>query len=183
LVPLLELLLEQFPFVILAFHSDNGSEYVNRRVARLLNKLLIEFTKSRPRHSNDNALAEAKNGSVVRKHFGYSHIPQKHAVEVNSFCRDHLNPYINFHRPCFFPETYTDKKGKQRKRYPYNRMMTPYDMLRSLPDAAVYLKEGITFQQLDAIAGSISDNEAARRLNQARNQLFQAIAERERRVA
>lgn len=183
LIPLLELLLEQFPFAIRAFHSDNGSEYVNRRVAKLLNKLLIEFTKSRPRHSNDNALVEAKNGAVVRKHLGYSHIPQKHAFEVNEFFHDYLNPYINFHRPCFFPETYTDKKGKQRKRYPYDRMMTPYDKLRSLPDAEVYLKDGITFQQLDDIAGSISDNEAARRLNQARNRLFQAISERVTRVA
>jgi transposase InsO family protein len=183
LIPLLQLLLEQFPFAILAFHSDNGSEYVNHRVAKLLNKLLIEFTKSRPRHSNDNALVEAKNGAVVRKHLGYSHIPQKHAFKVNRFCRDYLNPYINFHRPCFFPETYTDKKGKQRKRYPYDRMMTPYDKLRSLPDAEVYLKDGITFQQLDDIAVSISDNEAARRLNQARNRLFRAISERARGAA
>ena len=183
LIPLLQLLLEQFPFVIHGFHSDNGSEYINHRVAKLLNKLLIEFTKSRPRHSNDNALVEAKNGAVLRKHLGYSHIPQKHAAVVNEFMHDHLNPYINFHRPCFFPETYTDKKGKQRKRYPYNRMMTPYDKLRSLPDAEIYLKDGVTFKQLDAIVASISDNEAARRLNQARNRLFQAISGRARRVA
>ena len=183
LIPLLQLLLEQFPFAIHGFHSDNGSEYVNHRVAKLLNKLLIEFTKSRPRHSNDNALVEAKNGAIIRKHLGYSHIPQKHAVEVNEFLHDYLNPYINFHRPCFFPVTYTDKKGKQRRCYPYDRMMTPYDKLRSLPDAEAYLKDGVTFQQLDDMAASISDNEAARRLNQARNRLFQAISERARRVA
>ena len=23
--------------------------------------------------------------------------------KVNAFCREHLNPYVNFHRPCFFP--------------------------------------------------------------------------------
>ena len=183
LIPLLELLLEQFPFVIHGFHSDNGSEYVNRRVARLLNKLLIEFTKSRPRHSNDNALAEAKNGAVLRKHLGYSHIPRKYATEVNEFLHDYLNPYVNFHRPCFFPETYTDSKGKQRKRYLYAGMMTPYNKLRSLPDAEAHLKEGTTFQQLDDIATSMSDNEAARRLNQARDRLFQAISGRARRVA
>ena len=49
------------------FHSDNGSEFVNRIVAQLLNKMLIRFTKSRPRHTNDNGLVESKNGSVVRK--------------------------------------------------------------------------------------------------------------------
>ena len=47
-------------------HTDNGSEYINQRVAALLNKLHIgEFTKSRARKSNDNALVEGKNAAVV----------------------------------------------------------------------------------------------------------------------
>jgi len=48
LVPVLESILGQFPFTIRAFHSDNGSEFVNHVVARLLNKLLIRLTKSSP---------------------------------------------------------------------------------------------------------------------------------------
>ena len=48
LVPVLETMLAQFPFVIRGFHSDNGSEFVNSIVAQLLNKLLIHFIKSRP---------------------------------------------------------------------------------------------------------------------------------------
>ena len=183
LIPVLEHLLEQFPFTVLGFHSDNGSEYVNGRVAKLLNKLLIEFTKSRPRHCNDNALVEAKNGSIIRKQFGYVHIPQKYASKINRFCRDYLNPYVNFHRPCFFPEIFTDKKGKERRRYPYKNMMTPYEKLKSLPDAQSFLKPGITFELLDDIAHAINDNEAARRLNQARNHIFRAIAEREYNIA
>lgn len=58
--------LEPFPFKLRGLHADNGSEYINKRVAELLEKLLNEFTKSRSRHSNDNALAESKNGAVVR---------------------------------------------------------------------------------------------------------------------
>jgi transposase InsO family protein len=119
LIPVLEALLQSFPFVIKGFHSDNGSEYINHHVAELLNKLLVkEQTKSRSRHSNDNALAESKNGAIIRKHLGYSHIPQRFATLVNVFCRDHLNPYLNFHRPCLFAETITDAKGRQRKRSP-----------------------------------------------------------------
>ena len=75
LIPILEELLATFPSVIQGFHADNGSEYINRRVAKLLEKLRIELNKSRPRHSNDNALAESKNGTVVRKHLGFEHIP------------------------------------------------------------------------------------------------------------
>ena len=180
LLPVLEQLLDSFPFVILGFHSDNGSEYVNHSIAKLLNKLLIEFTKSRARQSNDNALAESKNAAVVRKHLGYSHIPQRFAGPVNAFCRDFLNPYVNFHRPCLFAEIRIDAKGKERKQYPYRLMMTPYDKLKSLPKAASFLKPGVSFPQLDTKALAISDNEAARQLNTARTALFQSIANRSR---
>jgi transposase InsO family protein len=178
MIPALVALLETFPFLIFGFHADNGSEYINRRVAELLEKLRIELTKSRSRHCNDNALAESKNASVVRKILGYCHIPQKFAPRVNRFNQDHLVPYVNYHRPCFFPEIFTDDKGKQRKRYRYEQMMTPYEKLKSLPEAHQFLKPGLSFQSLDDIAYAISDNEAAQRLQQARRQLFESIDER-----
>ena len=176
LLPVIRQLLDGFPFVILGFHSDNGSEYINYQVASLLEKLRVEFTKSRPRHSNDNALAESRNASVVRKHFGYAHIPQFCASLVNEFCAAHLNPYVNFHRPCFFPETVTDTKGKERKQYHYRDMKTPYDKFKSLPDASMYLKPDITFEQLDAFAAKMSDNDAALAMNIARKKLFKDIS-------
>ena len=129
LLPLPTSLLEFFPFVIRGFHSDNGSEYINYRVAKMLNKLHIEFTQSRSRHSNDNALAQSKNASVVRKHLGYEHLPSHHAQAVNAFTVELLTPYLNFHgprpvaslglpsRPCFFPTTRTDKKSRIKKIY------------------------------------------------------------------
>jgi len=175
LMPVLKQMLASFPFTILGFHSDNGSEYINRRVAELLQKLFIEFTKSRSRHSNDNALAESKNASVVRKIFGYEHIPQKWATEINAFNRKYLNPYINYHRPCFFPKTITDSKGKQHKIYRYKDMMTPYDKLKSLTDAEKYLKPEISFEILDEYSLKISDNKAASELQKARKKLFSLI--------
>jgi len=176
MLPVIRQLLDGFPFIILGFHSDNGSEYINYQVAKMLKKLLVEFTKSRPRHSNDNALAESKNASVVRKHFGYAHIPQHCASLVNTFCAEFLNPYVNFHRPCFFPETITDAKGKERKKYHYKDMMTPYDKFKSIPEASQYLKAEITIEQLDAQAAEMSDNDAASALNNARKKLFKDIA-------
>lgn len=179
LLPVMESLLDAFPFSIWGFHSDNGSEFVNKKVAKLLNTLLIEFTKSRSRRTTDNALVESKNASVVRKQFGYTHIPQKHAARINAFNQEFLNPYINFHRPCFFSETIIDNKGKQKKRYPYEQMMTPYDKLKSLKKADRYLKAGMTFKQLDEFALEMSDNEAAKRLRRAKDQLFKRINEQE----
>ena len=175
LMPALEQMLASFPFTIRGFHSDNGSEYINRRVAALLQKLFIEFTKSRSRHSNDNALAESKNASVVRKVFGYSQIAQKWAPKINQFNQEFLNPYINYHRPCFFPVTIINAKGKQQKTYPYKHVMTPYEKLISLPDVALYLKPEITLEDLDEYAMKMSDNDAAKLLQKERKKLFDLI--------
>ena len=183
LVPVLEIMLPQFPFVIRGFHSDNGSEFVNHIVARLLNKLLIRFTKSRPRHSNDNGLVETKNGSVIRKQLGYAYIPQRSAELINEFNKDLFNPYINFHRPCFFPVSVIDLKGKIKKAYPYKMVRTPYEKLKSLPQAESYLRPSVTFETLDAIANQMSDNQFAERMVKARSNLFQQISRFANRVA
>ena len=176
LLPVLESLLAAFPFRVLGVHADNGSEYINHRVARLLEKLRVEeFTKSRPRHSNDNALVESKNGTVVRKQLGYGHIPGRYAQQLHAFNRDVLSPYLNYHRPCYFPSEQVDAKGKLRKRYRRRDIMTPYEKLKSLPDAERFLRAGIDFAQLDAVAYQHTDLEAARRLNAARDELFRAL--------
>jgi transposase InsO family protein len=175
LLPVLSALLEHFPFRVLGFHADNGSEYINHQVARLLNKLNIELTKSRPRHSNDNALAETKNGAILRKHLGYSHIPSRFATRLNAFTLELLSPYVNFHRPCFFPRLITDAKGRQRRLYRYEDMMTPFDKLASLPSVDQYLRPGVTLEALRAQAHAQSDSAAARQLNQAKAVLFARI--------
>jgi transposase InsO family protein len=175
LVPRLERLLERFPFTILGFHADNGSEYINHRVAGLLEKLRVELTKSRPRRSNDNALVESKNGSVVRKHLGYAHIPAQGAEALNVFLEQQLCPYLNYHRPCFFPTVEIDAKGRQRKRYRYEDLMTPYDKLKSLPQAEACLKPEVSWEALDALACEFTDHEAAQQLNRAREQLFGSL--------
>ena len=176
LAPVLDALLRAFPFTLQGFHTDNGSEYINRDVAALLQALHIdEFTKSRARRSNDNALVESKNGSVIRKHLGYGHIPSRYAERVNAFTQQVLSPYLNFHRPCFFPTEQVDAKGRVRKRYRDADIMTPYEKLKSLPGAAACLTPGTTFAQLDAVASALSDNAAARALNAARIRLFRSI--------
>ncbi|MBK7234297.1 MAG: integrase [Sterolibacteriaceae bacterium] len=183
LLPVIEALLGGFPFGILGFHADNGSEYINHKVARMLDKLAAEFTKSRPRHSNDNGLAETKNGAVIRKHLGYAHIPQHCAAAVNAWCAEHLNPYVNFHRPCLFAEEITDNKGKRRKRYPLALVMTPFEKLASLANMAAFLRPGVTIESLRANATALSDNQAAEQMNQARQKLFLLINKRSRTAA
>ncbi len=175
LIPVLEQILSAFPFTIINFHRDNGSEYINRMVARLLNKLHIDFTKSRARQSNDNALVESKNGSVVRKYLGYVHIPQQWAPFMNEFNQKHLSPYLNYHRPCHFAEININAKGKEIKTYPYKNMMTPYEKLKSLDKAEKYLQKHLTFGSLDEHAMKMTDLEAAQALRLEQKKLFQTI--------
>jgi hypothetical protein len=174
LKPVVEELLKLFPFVILEFHSDNGSEYINKWVVKLLNKIHIELTKSRSRHSNDNALVESKNGSIIRKAFGRNYIHPKWAGYINSYNRKYFNIYINYHRPCAFAKNYTDKKGKIRKKY--NQWMTPYEKFKSLENAKQYLKPKFNFTELDKIAYDKSDNEFAKEMNIEKRKLFRKIS-------
>lgn len=168
-------LLEKFPYAIIEFHADNGSEYINKIVVELLNKLIIKLTKSRPRKSNDNALVESKNGSVIRKHMGYMHIPRGKANLVNEFYQNYFNTYLNYHRPCAFAEVKIDKKGKERKTYPKENYMTPYEKLKSLSNAEKYLKPGITFEELDNIAYAMSHTDYAKKMQREKQLLFKNL--------
>jgi len=173
LEPVLEDLMRQFPFPILGFHTDNGSEFINRTVAKLLDKLRIEQTKSRPRRSNDNGLVECKNGAVIRKHIGYGYIDPRAAEDLNGFYRNYLNPYLNYHRPCAQPEASIDAKG--RKRICYRRYRTPLESLLALPNPAQYLRPGLSVNALERVAAAISDTDAARRMQQAKARLFDRL--------
>lgn len=170
LEPLLKTMMQQFPFRILGFHTDNGSEFINRTVAQLLNKLLIEQTKSRPRQSGDNGLIETKNGAIIRKHMGYGYIDAGHADRINSFYREFLNPYLNYHRPCAQADVEIDHRGRKRVRY--RRYQTPLETLLALDEPAQHLRLGLSVNALKRIAAALSDTDAARRTQQAKAKLF-----------
>jgi len=175
LIPLLEKIIASYPYRIINFHADNGSEYINRKVAEMLNNLLIKLTKGRPRHTNDNALVETKNGWVLRKWMGYSHIRQEYAQRINAFYFGCFNEYLNFHRPCAFASEVIDRKGKTTKKYRYQDYKTPYEKLRSIPDVQIYLKEGIILELLDKISQRYTDNEMAEKVQLERDRLFDKI--------
>ena len=175
LLPVLEAILQQFPFAIRGFHSDNGSEFINYTVARLLEKLLIEQTRSRPHHSGDNGLVESKNGAIIRKHIGYGYIDAKHAEAMDRFHREQLNPYINFHRPCAVPTVLIAANGKRRR--VYQRWATPLELFRELPGCESFLRPGVTMGELERVAQLQSDTEAALAMQRAKRKLFGSLKE------
>jgi hypothetical protein len=162
-----------FPFNILNFHSDNGGENINGSVSGVLQKLLIEQTKSRSGKCNDNALIESKNGSVVRKHMGHWHIPKYEAREINIFYRDCFNEFLNFHRMCAYPTTIVSENGKKKKIY--EETMTPVQKLLSIPNVEQYLREGITVQSLKEKMNSMSHLEYAREMHEKKQKLLEKV--------
>ncbi len=179
LLPVLEAMLHQFPFRIRGFHSDNGSEFLNYKVRKLLNKLLVEeFTKSRANRTTDNALVEGKNGAVVRKHIGHAPIASHHAGQVQRFYTADFNPYLNYHRPCGFATIEVKDNGKRRRHYRPNDYRTPYEKLVSLVGWPDHLKAGITAAYLEQQARKMSDTECALRMQQRKRKLLAACRSR-----
>ena len=165
------------PSVSRAFHSDNGSEFLNYKVQKLLNKLLVpEFTKSRANRTTDNALVEGKNGAVVRKHIGHEPIGARHAGEVQRFYTADFNPYLNYHRPCGFATIELSDNGKRRRRYRLNDYRTPYEKLLSLNDWESCLKEGVSAARLEQQALRMSDTECALRMQQRKRNCWTPAA-------
>ena len=172
-LPMLGAIFKQFPFEIRGFHSDNGSEYINYDVEALLKTVLVQQTKSRPRHSNDNGLVESKNGAVIRKHMGYGYIAREHAPEIAQFYRQSFNSYLNFHRPCGIPTIQITANGKETR--VYREYATPLEILKQIPGWEQFLRPSVTAGQLEHDANVLSDTDAARQMQRAKASLFERL--------
>jgi hypothetical protein len=62
------------PFPVVEFHSDNGSEFINRATDIWCKNERVPFTRSRDHKKNDNCFVEQKNGAVVREYAGYDRL-------------------------------------------------------------------------------------------------------------
>jgi transposase InsO family protein len=177
MIPALVAALDLFPFKLINFHADNGSEYINWKVADLLQRMLVKLTKSRPYHSGDNGLAETKNGAIIRKALGWVHIPRTpdNVAAINRWYAAWFVPYLNFHRACAFRTTTIDEKGKRTHRYPNDGYLMPYEKLKALPNAKQYLKPGITFELLDEQAYAMSDTQWATAMRDYKAAMWESI--------
>ena len=112
---------------------------------------------------------------MVRKWFGHDHISRRFAPQVNAdrlrpaFAQGVLTPYLNHHHPYLFATEVRDCNGKVRRRYRRRDVATPYEKLKSLPDAEWFLKPGVSFAELDKVAYVMSDPDANRRANRGRS--------------
>jgi len=169
-------IIRQFPFKLHNFHSDRGSEYINYKVAKILEKLHIKQSKSRSNQHNDNALIESKNKSLIRKNFGYHHLPKQCLLHLNYFLENYYNPYINYHRPCLFASEVIGE-GKSVKRKYITSPQTPFEKLLEIikKEPNKYLQKGINLNELITFANTFSDTQFAKILRENEQELFNFI--------
>ena len=132
-------------------------------------------------HSDSGA--EYINASVVRKHMGFAHIPQKHAARINAFYQQTFNPWLNLHRPCMYATEVISPKGKIVKRYKHEDVKTPLECLVMLcQKGLVTLKKGITLASLQTQANANTDLAAAQEMQRAKRDLFASFVKQKRRA-
>src|SRR5207302_1756308 len=121
-------------------HTGNATPRTSRRGPR---RSPSENGASRSRRASQDICASIPSiGAVVRKHIGFGYIAAPHAETMNQFHREHLNPYVNFHRPCAVPTVVTQANGKRRRIY--RRWATPWESFGELPDCESFLRPGVT---------------------------------------
>ena len=158
LLPVLQDMLNTFPFEIIEIHSDNGFEYINHKVSKILTGLHIKQLKSRPYKSEDNGQIETKN-TIIRKEMGYFPMSDKYIEPLSMFFSKYYNDYLNYHHPCAYPTMTKDNKGRIRRKYSQSNYMTPYQKLKEIDPQSTTLKKGVSFQYMDKKELEYSHNE------------------------
>jgi len=121
---------ERLPFGLLGFDSDNGGEFLNHHLWTYMRerKEAVEFTRSRPYHSDDNAHVEQKNWTWARKLLGYGRLEDPGLVEpISALYREVWAPWQNFFLPCLKLESKWREGSHWCKRY--ERPRTAYERL------------------------------------------------------
>lgn len=126
----IEELQERFPFAMVTFDSDCGSEFINHEVAAWLQARDIEQTRSRPYQKNDQAHVESKNNHVVRKHAFYWRYDTPDELELLNRLWPLVSLRLNFFTPTKKPVGYTTTASGRRQRV-YDKPATPWQRLQA----------------------------------------------------
>lgn len=116
-VAAMERLRHSMPFPLRGIDSDNGSEFVNDVVLAFTQQALLEFTRSRPHHKNDQAWVEQKNGAIVRRMVGYGRLEGLKATAALARLYESSRLFVNFFQPSFKLRSKERIGARVRKHY------------------------------------------------------------------
>ena len=137
----------RIPFPILGFDADNGGEFINHHLMHHFADRVkpVQFTRSRPYHSDDNAHIEQKNWTHIRQWFGYHRLDKRKIVDMmNDLYRTEWRLYHNFFQPS---TKLIEKKviaSKTVKRY--DKPKTPYERVLESKDVDPSVKRSLKEQ-------------------------------------
>jgi len=142
----------QLPFQLLGIDSDNGGEFINHQLWKYCKDEKIQFTRSRPYMSKDNAHIEQKNWPLVRKILGYARFDTSYQLRLINDLYDHeLRLFLNFFQPTLKLASKTRHGSKIKRTYESAR--TPYQRVLECPEVSPEKKEQLTsfYKTLDPV--------------------------------
>ena len=155
----------EFPFPLVSFDSDNGTEFINHEVAGWLQERDIEQTRSRPYRKNDQATVESKNNHVVRKHAFYWRYDTPEELELLNQMWRLVSLRLNFFTPTRKPIDYITMTNGRRRRI-YDDPKTPWQRVQ---DAGILTPDQIA--QVEQRITGVNPADLTRQINQIRSTL------------
>jgi len=125
----LKRIIRRLPLTPSGLHSDNGPEFINRRLTLLARKLKLPRTRSRAYHKNDAPFVESKNATLVRAYVGRHRYDT--AAEIRILKR--LLPRIGLKHNLFMPTMKRDRSAQAKSRRRFTTV-TPYYRLAKSPN-------------------------------------------------
>lgn len=158
---------ERLPFLMRAWHSDNGMEFMNEEVQEGLAdaKNYVVQTRGRPYKKNDQCYVEQKNFTHVRQLVGYYRYDQQEELEIiQDIYRNEWRLLLNF----FTPQRKMIEKFKIGSRYKrkYDKLQTPYQRVMASEQVSQIEKDKLktTFESLNPLSLRASLREKLRKL-------------------
>jgi hypothetical protein len=129
-----------FPYPVLEWHPDSGSEFINWFCKGWAEAKGQRLTRSRPNRKNDNCFVEERNGHVVRKWTGYARFGEIEVVDVLNEFYDALTPYLN-HFVASRRIISKERVGSKWKVAREKKSLTPYQRVMARDDVSIEAKE------------------------------------------
>ena len=118
----------ELPFDLRGLDCDNDGSFINEHLFGYCQTHKIQFTRSRPYKSDDNAHIEQKNNTHVRQVLGYVRYDTQEAVEaINALYLNELRIFQNYFQPSVKLIKKIRIGSKIRKKY--DAPQTPYQRL------------------------------------------------------
>lgn len=158
---------DMFPFPLVVFDSDNGSEFINHDVADWLQARDIAQTRSRPYKKNDQATVESKNNHVVRKHAFHWRYDTPEELALLGELWPLVSLRLNFFTPTKKPIGYATTASGRRTRL-YDTPATPWQRVRA---SGVLDDEQVA--RVQARVAGVNPADLTRRINQIQLRLIE----------